>query len=356
MVNTKVDAVFPGTQRAFSLSEFGIPPDMRSSQWRDWLFSDATYVHSIVAVCSVVQDFLLQRHRSNKTLVHLKKTIANLNGSLSDATRSRRIETLAVIISLSIAAIVSRDHLAMVAYAVGLWEIIRLRGGLEAFRGNPQLPVVLARSVIFNFKCQKSRLMSSRIDLCLSLNTGNAPIFTTTVPVAVPSDLVKSSCAKKYPFPLGSSLDDILGDELPAIFRDLQYLAQRVNHAKSPGHDMQESELHGAIWLAQYRLLQLHGTLQHLITECMRVAMLAFLTTTFRVLGSRVAYRCAADQLRNLCCTIEISTDQMRRLMFWVLMIGLIAFFDHDEQWLSEKWRDVSPVTQGLEWTDATAT
>lgn len=124
--------------------------------------------------------------------------------------------------------------------------------------------------------------------------------------------------------------------------------------ASSSYHDMHESDLHAGIWAAQYQLFQLQGAIHNVFGECLRMAMLAFLTTTFRVLGVRIKYEYAANQFRHLCCAIESSTQRPRHLMFWVLMIGTIAFFDEEQPWLRERWRsDVLPLTQGLEWTDA---
>jgi hypothetical protein len=117
---------------------------------------------------------------------------------------------------------------------------------------------------------------------------------------------------------------------------------------------MQTSELHAGLLKTQYNLFELQGLLDNIISECLRVAMLAFLATTFQVLGSRLQYKHVSNRLRELCCAVEVSTEPLRAVMFWVLMVGTIALFDSDELWLRDKWRsDVLPLTRGQQWADA---
>jgi hypothetical protein len=94
--------------------------------------------------------------------------------------------------------------------------------------------------------------------------------------------------------------------------------------------------------------------LNDLISECIRVSLLAFLTTTFQILGSRITYDHITRRLRELCRAVEVSSEDSRQLMFWVLMVGTMALFDSDEPWLRAKWDiDVLPLTRGLQWAAA---
>jgi hypothetical protein len=145
---TSFTSVFPIALKAFSLEDFGFESNLKSSQWRDWLFKDVAYVHAAVTVSTVIQDFLLKREQAKATSVHLRKAISHLNKNLSDDSLSLSDATIAVIISLSIASCISKDYVATTAHAAGLREIVRLRGGLDSFGGNPQLQVGMTRLVI----------------------------------------------------------------------------------------------------------------------------------------------------------------------------------------------------------------
>lgn len=138
------------------------------------------------------------------------------------------------------------------------------------------------------------------------------------------------------------------------IFQDFQGLAQIMNAATSGQQVMLASDFHAGAMSIQYRLFNLHNKLDDIISEWIRVALLASLTTTFRVMGSRIKYKYLTNRLRELCRAVEVSTEELRHVMFWVLLVGTITLFNSDEPWLHEKWRlDVLPLTRGLQWKDA---
>lgn len=131
--------------RAFSLADFSLPSDLESSQWQEWLFRDVAYVHAAITVSTVVRDLLLKRQPSKIPAFHLRKAISQLNKNLSDKSLSLSDANIAVIISLGMASCVSQDYVSTSAHAAGLREIVRLRGGLDSFRSNPQLQVGMTR-------------------------------------------------------------------------------------------------------------------------------------------------------------------------------------------------------------------
>lgn len=115
-----------------------------------------------------------------------------------------------------------------------------------------------------------------------------------------------------------------------------------------------EHDIHSSVHFAQYRLFELENSLDDIYSECLRITMLAFLATTFQLSGARIRYKYAAKKLRELCMAVHASTHTSRELMFWILMIGALAFFEHDDQWLREKWKlDVLPLTKDLQWDQA---
>ncbi|RDW79356.1 hypothetical protein BP6252_03994 [Coleophoma cylindrospora] len=331
--------VFPGTLRAFSLADFSLPSNLKSSQWRDWLFTDVAYVHAAITVSAVVRDLLLKRESSKIPSFHLRKAISQLNKNLSYKPLSLSDATIAVIISLSMASWISQDYVSTSSHVAGLSEIVRLRGGLDSFHSNPQLQVGM-----------------TRIDLCVSLGSGKSPIFTTG-PSTFPYEfntVQLSTCDQKSVPPDLQFIENLVDDRVAAIFQDLQGLARSMNAATSSQRVMLASDFHAGVMSIQYRLFKLHSKLNDIISEWIRVAMLASLTTTFQVMGSRIKYQYLSNRLQELCCAVEVSTEELRPVMFWVLMVGTVALFDSEEPWLSEKWRlDVLPLVRGLQWEDA---
>jgi hypothetical protein len=149
-------------------------------------------------------------------------------------------------------------------------------------------------------------------------------------------------------------IEELVDYRVAAIFRNLQHLSRRVDDAASDQQAMPASNFHAGVMAAQYQLLELQDTLNDIISECIRVTLLACLSTTFQVFGSRIEYEHLTNRLRELCCAVEVSTDKQRDLMFWVLMSGTIALFDISETWLREKWRShMLPLTLGQQWSDA---
>ncbi|RDW91749.1 hypothetical protein BP5796_01143 [Coleophoma crateriformis] len=330
--------VFPGTLRAFSLADFSLLSNLKSTQWQDWLFTDVAYVHAAITVSTVARDLLLKREPKLPSF-HLRRAISQLNKNLFHKSVCLSDATIAVIISLSMASWISQDYASTSSHVAGLSEIVRLRGGLDSFHSNPQLQVGM-----------------TRIDFCVSLGSGKSPIFTTG-PSTFPyesNSVQLSTCGQQSVPPDLQSIENLVDDRVAAIFQDLQGLARSMNAAASSQRVMLASDFHAGVMSIQYRLFELHSKLNDIISEWIRVAMLASLTTTFQVMGSRIKYQYLTDRLRELCCAVEVSTEELRPVMFWVLMVGTIALFDSGEPWLSKKWRlDVLPLVRGLQWEDA---
>jgi hypothetical protein len=151
--------------------------------------------------------------------------------------------------------------------------------------------------------------------------------------------------------PSHASVDDLVDARLAIIFHQVQRLARKLNDRATKGAPaVTESEAHQGLIAAQYGLFRLQGQLAEPLEECLRLAMLATLTTFFQVVGSRIAYKHATDRLREQCLAVEITTPRVGDVMFWILMMGGMAFFDWEEPWLVER---LHRTTSSLHWNDA---
>jgi hypothetical protein len=146
------------------------------------------------------------------------------------------------------------------------------------------------------------------------------------------------------------SVDGLVDRRLVVIFRDLQYFAGLMNAATGSNRRLRDTEFQNFTCSIQYRLLQLQSTLDDILGECLRLAMLAFLTTTFQIPGTKVRYQYLASRFRECCRAVEAATPQLQDLMLWLLMVGTISVYGVDEPWLRERWQADVP---GLVWPEA---
>ncbi len=150
-------------------------------------------------------------------------------------------------------------------------------------------------------------------------------------------------------------IDCLVDPRLVAVCRDLRHLINMVNEnsirkTRVSGHLFQP-----VISSIRSRLLKLRGDISDLADECLRLGILAFLTTTTfqsptgggnpckdpgALNGTTKRRPYIASHLRNACQAVETSTPHLRKLLFWVLTICAMSVFDiHEEHWLVEKWR-----------------
>lgn len=150
-------------------------------------------------------------------------------------------------------------------------------------------------------------------------------------------------------------LDGFVDRTLVVIFRDLKSFTGLVNAAISTNQPLGDAEFENSICCFQYRLLQLQGTLNHdILSECLRLAMLAFLTTACRIVGHRPQYPYVASRFRHCCCAIDTKILMLqipRDLSLWLLTVGVMSVWDVDEPWLRKRWQ--VDVSADLEWPEA---
>ena len=135
------------------------------------------------------------------------------------------------------------------------------------------------------------------------------------------------------------AIDNLVDPKLATVFSDLRRLAELINT-----HTGDDVQLNGAMFQSvlvsiQRRLLWLRYESEEGWSECLRLGMLALLTTTFQLPGRKIAYDNLATQYRTACRGVKTSTPTTQTLLLWVLMIGAVSVFDPEEQWLRAKWK-----------------
>ncbi|KAH6646693.1 hypothetical protein BKA67DRAFT_663094 [Truncatella angustata] len=306
--------------------------DLSRSLWFQWLFWDPAYLYCVLYGASAARDYI-RRRPSRLTHSHLNSTVTYLNRHLSDRSLATRDSTVAVIITLAMIAGMIGDQCTIMAHVAGLRSIVRERGGLDAFRHDPKLHIKIGR-----------------IELAYSLATGETtPFFNDPVSLApifkLPGLPSTSSCGLH-----DLEMYGLKDHRIAAIFRDLQHYTDLINRASTAEDRRPAAEFQNVLCSVQYRLVQLRGSLGDIPAECLRLAMLAFLTTTFRVPGQSSRYPHLAGRFRECCLALEVATPQLRDLTLWFLIVGAMALYDggeeeeeEEQEWLRRRWSGCVP-------------
>ena len=156
---------------------------------------------------------------------------------------------------------------------------------------------------------------------------------------------------------------DSAGEDLIAAFRDLRQLCAVVNHETGNGRRFSAIAFQTRVNSVQDRLLGLHGRPESSFSRCLRLSLLAFLTSTFQLSTGEASYPYLAECYRESGLSLESSTPISKNLATWFMMMGAISVVKTEEAWLLNRWRaEVSSVTtwpetrtalKSLLWIDA---
>ncbi|KAL4947713.1 hypothetical protein BDW69DRAFT_204128 [Aspergillus filifer] len=318
--------------------------------WASWPFTDASYLQCIFFMASVLRDLALfasvsvsQRPSHSeknskpitaKTYAALRNTIIYLNNRLSHPDRNVSLadSTIAVVVILTMFCCMIGDHDGAREHVKGLKMLVFLRGGTDGFAGSEKLAIKL-----------------SRVDLVYALNSGTQGVFCTRpIQAAYTPGLQGPGLGFGFdiihPSTAGDSIYGFLDDRLLPIFLEMQHYSALINAAHATRQRRTVEEYHRVVCSFQYRLLQMEGVLEDGLSECLRLAMLAFLITTFQFPGTRAEYPYLATCLRRACCEVmgnEAGACRTTDIMGWVMIVGAISVFDInvEEEWMKMMWQ-----------------
>ena len=188
--------------------------------------------------------------------------------------------------------------------------------------------------------------------MALCLNTGQPPYFFRN-PVSwspIAGSLLSSLGYDGFKAPTRTkSIDGLVDDRLVVIFHDLQCFSDLLNFAIDTNKKVKDIEFLNFLYSTQYRLLQLQLAPSNILGECLRLAMLAILTTAFQTPGTKARYPFLADKYRDCCCALDCANPRVSDMVIWFLMIGSVSLYDTDEHWLQERWLQAVPQSSWLE-------
>lgn len=115
-----------------------------------WLFSDAAFLHSILAACYAVNDLMAPTwtgQPGQRVVANLQKTLALLAERLDICDVHEDEAVLYVVVNLAVLAAIYGDWEAAAAHFRGLHRIVQLRGGFKFLKSRPKLHFKLDRYV-----------------------------------------------------------------------------------------------------------------------------------------------------------------------------------------------------------------
>ncbi|KAJ4311630.1 hypothetical protein N0V84_010344 [Fusarium piperis] len=344
--------------------EWCFESDQTKVCWFRWLLQDAAYLHSVLFMVSAFQDLFNMRttkgHKSSdsgwgisfssETRSRLRETIKLLQYKIDDREKQVEDATAAVVIQLAVMADAMEDVDAFEAHSNGLRNIVRLRGGLEAFNDNRQLQIKLCR-----------------VDLGWSIRNGCKPELYRGTPTWHP--LLETIHGISAPAHLQTATQSMLmmmdswDYKLKSAFKDLRDFSALANQLIPSRHKL-EPEIFQEIMLSvQYRLLVLGYSLdEHPLREAIRLGLLAYESTIFlQIKGVKLKSDLFTLQLREAIEAIPVEGEAIANVKLWLLLIGSMVIFDSKASWLGQSiqsltgrqtWSQVRKRVKEVMWID----
>ncbi|KXH45781.1 hypothetical protein CNYM01_05354 [Colletotrichum nymphaeae SA-01] len=297
-----------------------------------WILQDKIFLHSALFYSSAVHEHVQRRQPGRMTQFHLRRTIKLLNEALSQPDSHRNEAIFHVILTLALMAGLWGDLSTTAVHMSGLRQIVRLRGGLRYLRSHPKL----------HFKLD-------RLALSWSLGTGGTPYFFTG-PISWKSCFDAQSgtpTCEAGPF----SCNVVSDWRLAAVWQDLRHLVNLINNHLACNSLLDGSLFQDSLGSIQMRLVHLQNGIDDRSDECLRLGMLAFLSTTLQIPGGKFPYKYLTESLRNLCETTANETIGDDNILFWLLMVCAISVFEAEEAWLRPLWLKLG--AERLSWDSA---
>lgn len=149
------------------------------------------------------------------------------------------------------------------------------------------------------------------------------------------------------------SVNGLVEENLAVVFHDLQCFTYAINANVCKRTRWESNSFQNVVNSIQSRLLQLPSTPEQPLSECLRLGMLAFLTTTFAMPGRRIPYTFLANRLQDLFdSSRDEALDEHQTVCLWALLVGAVSVLDIEQDWVLEAWRSCVPAPE-ISWKEA---
>ncbi|KAK3990681.1 hypothetical protein QBC44DRAFT_324597 [Cladorrhinum sp. PSN332] len=339
-------------------------------QWLEYLAHDRAYLECVLSAAQAFLDWAHERKIGKLTIQHLNSAMNNLRQTLAECPQTPTDSTMAVVVTLSMMADMLQDYDAARKHIEGLYQLIKMRGGIRALQYNPQLQIKVLRA-----------------DLGHAISTGSKPLFFSDgfswgPYLATPSKAPESSSAsKRRILTILKSSAEVPDQRLINVYLDLHEFSLATNLAYQTGNKIAFEPFLETLVSAQYRLLALQN--EHAdsddtsITAMLILGMITFTTTTFlQIRNLPMRYTHLTRRLKQrLAAFSELDADgneneALTRYRLWFVFLAAISVVTdpEDEDLLvgaarlvlarqagmaeAPTWNDVRDVLREHMWVD----
>lgn len=147
--------------------------------------------------------------------------------------------------------------------------------------------------------------------------------------------------------------DCVPDSRLALVFYTLQCTALLLDTHDFGAPTINGGRLHERMGFVQYELLSLKDQLMDGISELIRLSMVAFLATTFRVPGQYEHPSCAR-LARPLLASCTANRDGIAKIpgamRTWLLLVGVMTASGFGDHQIRMAWRDLVPLSPAMSW------
>lgn len=119
--------------------------NLTASHWVEYLALDRAYVQSVLFTTHAFFDCMRGARLGIATMRHLSNSLTLLRENLLRHDLATSDPTIAVVLSLAMAADVLGDVETAGKHVEGMFQLVKLRGGITALKDNKQLQAKVCR-------------------------------------------------------------------------------------------------------------------------------------------------------------------------------------------------------------------
>ncbi|KAK0704876.1 hypothetical protein B0H67DRAFT_603885 [Lasiosphaeris hirsuta] len=258
---------FTSLKQAIYPVEVCMEADLDTSQWVYYLAYDKAYVYSVLFTTRAFFDYIRDQTIGHEAIAYLQNSLEFLRLNLADRDAQTSDSTIAVVLSLALMSDLIGDSKSAEAHLKGLYQMVKLRGGIKALRTNSQLQKKVCRT-----------------DLQFSLSTGKRTVFFADSTTMSWSPFIAKDRKESSKLAMHQAYPHSLDQRLLNVWLDLQEFSRSANIAFQTGRKIPGALFQEAVTSALYRLIALqydYSDTTPVRDTIMRLGMLAFSTTTF---------------------------------------------------------------------------
>lgn len=137
--------VFTSIKEAFYPAEVCVDFDQTRSQWIQYLTYDRAYFYTCLFTSQGIVDYSRDAKIGATTLAYHSKSLQHLRLNLAESKTATSTSTLAVVVSLVLISAQFGDIDMAKNHMHALYEMVKMRGGIESLRENYELQIKVCR-------------------------------------------------------------------------------------------------------------------------------------------------------------------------------------------------------------------